>query len=41
MMCQQLKALAALLEDPGSIPSTHIETSNHLKVQFWESEAII
>jgi hypothetical protein len=26
----QLKALAALVEDPGSIPSTHIQTHNHL-----------
>ena len=33
-MAQQLKALAALAEDPGLVPSTHIVANNHLQLQF-------
>ena len=33
-MAQQLKALAALPENPGSIPSPHMLTSNYLCLQF-------
>jgi hypothetical protein len=29
-MAQQLKALTALLADPGSIPSTYMTVYNHL-----------
>jgi hypothetical protein len=29
-MAQQLRALAVLAEDPGSIPSTHIVAPNHV-----------
>ena len=29
-MAQQVRALAALLEDPGSIPSIHMEVHNYL-----------
>jgi len=35
-MAQQLGALAALAEDIGSIPSTHMTTHNHLSLQFQE-----
>ena len=33
-MAQQLRALTALPEDPGSIPSTHMAAHNCLKMQF-------
>jgi hypothetical protein len=33
-MTQYLKALAALLDDPGSIPGTHVVAKNFLKLQF-------
>lgn len=33
-MAQQLRALAALPEDPGSVPSTHMAAHNCLKLQF-------
>jgi hypothetical protein len=33
-MAQRLKALAALPEDPGSIPSTHMVAHNCLQLQF-------
>jgi hypothetical protein len=29
-MTQRLRALTALTEDPGSIPSTHMAANNHL-----------
>ena len=34
-MAQQLRALAALAEDLGSVPSTHTVVHNHLKLHFW------
>jgi hypothetical protein len=33
-MVQQLRALTALAEDPGSIPSTHMVTNNHQQLHF-------
>ncbi|CAO2608825.1 hypothetical protein LEMLEM_LOCUS13963 [Lemmus lemmus] len=33
-MAQRLRALTALPEDPGSIPSTHMAAHNCLKIQF-------
>jgi hypothetical protein len=33
-MAQQLKALAALPENPASIPTPHMLTSNYLCLQF-------
>jgi hypothetical protein len=29
-MAQQLRALTALEEEPGSVPSTHVAVLNHL-----------
>jgi hypothetical protein len=38
-MAQWLGALAALVEDPGSIPSTHMMVHNYLpKLQFQEMQ---
>ena len=33
-MAQRLRALGALSEDPGLVPSTHMMAKNHLQVQF-------
>jgi hypothetical protein len=38
-MAQCLRALAALPEDLGSIPSTHMAAHNCLQLQSWESNA--
>jgi hypothetical protein len=35
-MLQQLRALAALAEDPDLASSTHIMAHNHLQLQFQE-----
>jgi hypothetical protein len=32
-MAQHFRALAALVEDTGSVPSTHITAYNHLELQ--------
>jgi hypothetical protein len=32
-VAQQLRALAALAEDPGSVPGTHVEAHSHLKLR--------
>lgn len=34
MIAQQLRGLAASLEDAGSIPSTHVAADNSLELQF-------
>ncbi|KAK7798640.1 hypothetical protein U0070_002731 [Myodes glareolus] len=36
-MAQRLRALTALPEDPGLIPSTHMAAHNCLKMQFHEN----
>lgn len=33
-MIQELRAVAILVEDHGSVPSTHILAHNHLKLHF-------
>jgi hypothetical protein len=33
-LVQRLRALAALAEDPGLIPSTHMVAHNHFKLYF-------
>jgi hypothetical protein len=33
-IAHQLRALAVLVEDLGSIPSTHMETHKHLQLQI-------
>ena len=38
---QWLRALAALPEDPGLIPSTHITAHNFLQLQVWEIQHIL
>ena len=35
-----LRGMAALPEDPGSIPITHMAAHNHLKLQFQGSDAL-
>lgn len=39
-MAQQLRIPAALLEDPGSVLSTHDEAYNHLELQFQRSDTL-
>lgn len=39
-MVPSLRALLALLEDLGSVPSTHIVSHKHLYVQLWGSDAL-
>lgn len=33
-MIQELRAVAILVEDQGSVPSTHILAHNHLQLHF-------
>ena len=37
-MSQQLRALAALAEDVGSVPSTHMMVYNHLLLMFQRAQ---
>ena len=39
-MAQQLRALAVLAEDPGSIPNIHTASHNCLKLHSMSSEAL-
>lgn len=40
-MAQQLRALVALPEDQGSIPSTYVTAHNCLRLQFQTSSGLI
>lgn len=39
-MAQQLRLLAALVEDPGLVPSFHVVPHNHLQLQLQESSTL-
>lgn len=40
-MSQWLKILAALVEDPGSVPRTHLTVYNCLQLQFQRSQYLL
>jgi hypothetical protein len=40
-MAQQARALAALLEDPGSVPNTHMVAHSNLQFHFQGIQCLI
>ena len=40
-MTQWLKSPSAIVEDPGSVPNTHMVTHNHIEHQFQERDVFV